>query len=98
MKKREVLYYKFSFGFTRFFYKQHVFSKAHNTESLNIFTIFVSISRPTSIYVVSMRSTFHFHLRFHFDQSYNLMNTDILVHLIFLEHVVLFLDDAVDKE
>ena len=37
------------------------------TETHFIFTIFVSISRPKSIYVLSIWSNFHFHLHFHYD-------------------------------
>ena len=35
--------------------------KHHHTETLFIFSIFESMSRPRSIYVVSMWSFFHFH-------------------------------------
>ena len=36
-----------------------------HTETFFIFTIFESMSRPRSIYVVSVGSAFHFHLHFH---------------------------------
>ena len=36
-------------------------------QTLFIFTTFVSMSRPRSIYIVSMLSFFHFHLHFHYD-------------------------------
>ena len=50
------------------------------------------LSSPRSIYVVSIWSIFYFHLHFHHDLSFKLTN------FIFLEYVLLFLDDNEDEE
>ena len=42
-------------------------NKHHHSETLFLFTIFVFISRPRYIYVVSMWSIFNFRLYFHYD-------------------------------
>ena len=48
------------------------------------------MSRPRSIYVVSMSSIFHFHFNYIIR-----MNTDALV---FSEYILLFLDDNMGEE
>ena len=54
------------------------------------------MSRPRSIYSLSMSSMFLFHLHFHYD--YDCMNTDICFLAYFLEYVPLFLENNMDKE
>ena len=58
-----------------------------------MFSVFMSW--PSTIYVVSMQSIFHFQPHFHYNQSYNLVWTDTLV---FCEYLLLFSDDNVDEE
>ena len=58
----------------------------HYAEILFILHFF-SMSRPRTMYIVSVWSIFHFHLHFHYDQSYNLMNTVILVSLLIFENM-----------
>ena len=73
--------------------------KHHHTESHFIFTIFVSMSRHRSIYVVSMWSFFSFFI-FIFIMI-NRIIPQIQTHLFvcfFLEYTLLFLDDNVDEE
>ena len=41
--------------------------------------------RPRSIYVISIRSIFHFQPHFHYNESYSLIKTDTLVFCIFLK-------------
>ena len=54
-------------------------------------SIIVPMSRLKFVYVVSFLSIFHFHLYFHHDYSYSLMNTDIQVLLlIFFEYYCIF--------
>ena len=52
-----------------------------------LFTVFVFMTSPRSIYIVSMRCIFHFHLHFHYDLLYNLMNTDTLVLLLIFKNM-----------
>ena len=56
------------------------------------------MSRPRAIYVVSLRSIFHFQP--HFDCHYldSVIKTDSLVFEYFLEYPQLFLDGNVDEE
>ena len=63
--------------------------KHHYTKTRLIFTIFVSISKRGTIYVLCMWSFFHFHLLFYRDTSF---------FTYFLEFELLFLDDNVDEE
>ena len=56
--------------------------KHHHSETFFILTIFLSMSRPGSNYVVSMSSIFHFFHHFHNDWLYNLMNTNALILLL----------------
>ena len=60
----------------------------HHSETLSLFTLFVSMTRSRSIYVISRLSDFYLHI--HYDQSYNLMNIDICAFAYFLEQVLLF--------
>ena len=70
--------------------------KHHHTETLFIFTIFVSMSRSSSIYVVSSWFIFHFHFHFPYNQPYNVIKADtFLVHFLY---ALLILDDNVDQE
>ena len=46
--------------------------------SLYLVAIFVPMSRPMSINVISLWSVFNFQPHFHFHQSYNLIKTDAL--------------------
>ena len=46
--------------------------KHYYIETYFIFSIFLAISRPMSIYAISIWSIVHFHLHFHYDWSYNL--------------------------
>ena len=59
----------------------------HHTETLFMFTIFVSMFRSMSISVVFMQCVFHFRLQLHYDQLYNLMNTDTLVLLLIFSNL-----------
>ena len=62
--------------------------KHHHTETLLfIFTIFVSMYRSRSIYVIPVLCIFHFHLHLHYDLLYNFMNTDTLVFFLILQNV-----------
>ena len=54
--------------------------------------------RPKFIYAISMFSYFYFQPRFHHNQSYNLIKTDILVFAHILEYLLLSLDDHFDEE
>ena len=47
-----------------------------------------------------MRSIFHFHLHFQYDESYNFMNTvnRLIILLCLFFYVLLFLDDNGDEE
>ena len=63
-----------------------------------VFIIFISMSRPRCIYIVSMWSIFHFYLHFHYNYSHYLRNTDAFVLFLFLEYFLLFLDDTMDEE
>ena len=54
--------------------------------------------RPKFIYAMSMFSYFYFQPRFHHNQSYNLIKTDILVFAHILEYLLLSLDDNFDEE
>ena len=56
------------------------------------------MSRPRSIYVLSMRSIFHFHRPFHYDYSYNLLDTDTLVLLLIFRICSIILDANVYEE
>ena len=47
------------------------------------------MSRPRSIYAISMLSFFNSHPHFHYDQSYNLMNTDTIVLLLIFAYFLL---------
>ena len=70
----------------------------HYVETLCIFNIFVSISRPRSIYVVSMWSIFHFQPHFY---SVNHIISVKQMHLFFvrfLEYLQLLLNDNLDEE
>ena len=49
------------------YWPEHSFNKHHNIETLLGFPIFVFTFRPSSIYVISMWSIFHFHLHFQYD-------------------------------
>ena len=61
----------------------------HNRTVENfVFNIFLSISRSRFIYVVSMKSIFHFQPHFHLNQSYNPIKTDTLVFAHFLEYLL----------
>ena len=81
-------------------------SKYLHNETLFSFTLFVSMSRPRSIYVVSMWSIFHFHLSFHLLfisfslwlilQFQECRHTCVFAYV--LDYVLIFLDDNVDKE
>ena len=51
----------------------------HYTETHFIFSISVSMSRPRSIYVVSMGTIFHFQPHFHCHWLHNLIKTDPIV-------------------
>ena len=47
------------------------------------------MSRPGSIYIVSMRSIFQLQPHFYHNQSYNPIKTDALVFSHFLEHLLI---------
>ena len=49
------------------YWPEHSFNKHHNIETLLGFPIFVFTFRPSSIYVISMWTIFHFHLHFQYD-------------------------------
>ena len=51
-----------------------------------ICSIFISICWPSSVYVVSMWSIFHFHPQF---QCYNLIKTNTLAFCTFSEYLIL---------
>ena len=56
--------------------------KHRHNETLLLFTLFVSMSRPRSNYAVSVQSFFHFYLHFCYTCLYTFMNTDMLVLLL----------------
>ena len=58
--------------------------KHHHIETFFIFTI----SKRRSIYVVAMSTIFHSHLDFHYDYSFMLIFSNVLLRL----------DDNVDEE
>ena len=55
----------------------------------HILYLFLSMSRPKSIYVVSLWSIFHFQPHFHCHQSYNIIKTDALVFCTFFRMLYL---------
>ena len=65
--------------------------KDHQSETLFMFTIFLTTSRRRSIYVLTIWYIFHFHLHFHKDQSYNLINTGALVFLLIFRNMSYYL-------
>ena len=62
----------------------NTFNHCH-TEALFTFTIFVPMSRPRSVYIVSMWSIFHFHLHFHYD--FDRMNANTLILLLIFRNM-----------
>ena len=88
-----IIFTKSSILNTRFFYKQR-FSSTQPQCCLTFFwvqlqmldrywTIFVSMSRPTSIYVASMWSIFYFQPNFNRHYSYNIIKTNALAFCTF---------------
>ena len=59
----------------------------HHTKKCFVFSIFASVSRRRSIYVISIRCIFHFQARFHYNESYNLIKAGIIIFCRFLKNI-----------
>ena len=59
----------------------------HHTKKCIVFSIFASIFMRRSIYVISIRCIFHFQVRFHYNESYNLIKAGIIIFCRFLKNI-----------